>query len=262
MALRKIGARRIIEVDPYNEIAHRTLMHVFAEEGEPARVRDVYNNLQHRLRRELGVEPDTATTALYHSLIRVRDRGADHEPDEVSLPIASSPVVHAVGSMPVSDPRGGRRRKWHSASHNPAARSERGPGSTGSSLPRSLIEDITIGLCRFKSLSVVAPHTAWEFTHDGSQGCSRRSGSTILSKPRCGTAARVFGFSVKLVDAVSRDIIWTEQSEFKSFAWREAIAAVRSVLLRLWRRSKGQSFPATMPESERELIPAYLSGQR
>ena len=54
----RIAARRLIEVDPYNEAGHRTLMRLFAEDGEPARVRDVYRNLEERLRPILGAEPD------------------------------------------------------------------------------------------------------------------------------------------------------------------------------------------------------------
>ena len=54
MSLR-IAARRLIEVEPYNETGHRALMRLFAEDGEPARVRDVYRNLEERLRVDLGV---------------------------------------------------------------------------------------------------------------------------------------------------------------------------------------------------------------
>ena len=61
--LLRIAARRLIEVDPYNETGHRALMRLFAEEGEPARVRDIYRNLQQRLRDDLGVEPDGATAS-------------------------------------------------------------------------------------------------------------------------------------------------------------------------------------------------------
>ncbi len=36
--LLRVAARRLIEVDSYNETGHRTLMRLFAEEREPARV--------------------------------------------------------------------------------------------------------------------------------------------------------------------------------------------------------------------------------
>ena len=43
----------------------------------------------------------------------------------------------------------------------------------GHHLAASLIEDVTIGLCRFKSLSVVAPHTAWELSQNGKRALLR-----------------------------------------------------------------------------------------
>ena len=57
-------------------------------------------------------------------------------------------------------------------------------------LASSLIEDVTIGLCRFKALSVIAPHTAWELSQDGNRKALLRTfkidycGRDAASEPR------------------------------------------------------------------------------
>ena len=67
--LLRVAARRLIEVDSYNETGHRTLMRLFAEVREPAHVKDVYLQPEKRLRYDLGVEPDAATAELFRSLL-------------------------------------------------------------------------------------------------------------------------------------------------------------------------------------------------
>ena len=59
----RVAARRLIDVDPYNEVGHRALMRMFAEESEPARIRDLYRSLDARLQHELAICPDPLTTS-------------------------------------------------------------------------------------------------------------------------------------------------------------------------------------------------------
>ena len=73
----RVAARRLIEVDPYNETGHRALMRLFAEEGEPARAREIYLSLAAAPARRISAsEPDRDDEALYESLLPARPRHA------------------------------------------------------------------------------------------------------------------------------------------------------------------------------------------
>jgi predicted ATPase/DNA-binding SARP family transcriptional activator len=62
--------RRLIELDPWNEEAHRRLMLSLTLSGRRAMALEQYERCRQMLADELGVEPDSETTRLYH---RIRD---------------------------------------------------------------------------------------------------------------------------------------------------------------------------------------------
>ncbi len=62
-------AQRILELDPYDEAAHRTIMHCHAGKGFPRRARDHYEALARELELELGVEPEEETIALSRQIL-------------------------------------------------------------------------------------------------------------------------------------------------------------------------------------------------
>ncbi|MEV4140816.1 BTAD domain-containing putative transcriptional regulator [Dactylosporangium sp. NPDC049742] len=64
--------RRLLDLDPLAEAAHRALMNCYAVLGEPGRVRRQYIELVTVLGDELGVRPAAETTALYERLNRSR----------------------------------------------------------------------------------------------------------------------------------------------------------------------------------------------
>lgn len=66
--------QRLLAFDPLDERAVRSLMRVHAERGDRAHAVDLYNGLLHRMRVELGVEPEEATRALYVSLLHGSSR--------------------------------------------------------------------------------------------------------------------------------------------------------------------------------------------
>jgi DNA-binding SARP family transcriptional activator len=61
-------ARRRVELDPFDEAAHRGLMTTLAEVGETVAALAVYERLTTRLRLELGLAPSTATRGLASAL--------------------------------------------------------------------------------------------------------------------------------------------------------------------------------------------------
>jgi DNA-binding SARP family transcriptional activator/predicted ATPase len=61
-------ARRLLELDPWNEIIHRQVMRVLAESGQRGAALAQYVHCRRVLSEDLGVEPEAETTALYERL--------------------------------------------------------------------------------------------------------------------------------------------------------------------------------------------------
>lgn len=59
-----------LRLDPLNEEAYRCLMRLYTAQGNRAAALQAYHTCVTTLQRELGVEPDEATQALYHHILR------------------------------------------------------------------------------------------------------------------------------------------------------------------------------------------------
>ncbi len=205
----KVAARRLREVDPYNEIAHRTLMRLHAEDGEPARVRDVYESLKARLGEELNVPPDEATRELYRTLLpkaapkaaaapaseepNAQQEAADTlsglEPDDSFVPLLDRAQTPRVTVLP-PPPLGGQ--------------------DFAHQLADALIEDVTIGLCRLKSMSIVAPYTAAQLSKSRKRAQLRKLHISYVVDSQLKVRAGEPTLYVKLYNATTRDILWTQ----------------------------------------------------
>lgn len=82
---------RLLAIDPLEEIAHRTLMRLYAEQGRRAAALRQYQVCVDALQRELGASPDAETRSLYNELLRQRDSGAPALPPE--MPIHAAPLI-------------------------------------------------------------------------------------------------------------------------------------------------------------------------
>ncbi len=85
-----IAARRILELEPWHEEAHRALMWFFAAADQRSAALAQFETCRHVLAEELGVEPDATTLALADDIQRRGGFGAAPEPAPVR--IASSLV--------------------------------------------------------------------------------------------------------------------------------------------------------------------------
>jgi DNA-binding SARP family transcriptional activator/TolB-like protein len=265
----RTAARRLVEVDPYNETGHRALMLLFAEDGEPARIRDTYLNLEKRLRTDLRVEPDPATTKLLHELLEARaaPREASREMrTEPAQPKTSTPLLGA--SVSSEGRSSASATSFASRSGSPRVTilppAVKGSDSYKQLLAASLIEDVTIGLCRFKSLAVVAPQTAWELSHSAKKADLLRSFNidyVVETKLQGqGDSTRL---AVRLVNFVTRDILWIEQLEFEptTMANQYGQLSTRIVLLLVdsIERNELAGYDAEQDSTAYHL---YLAGQR
>jgi DNA-binding SARP family transcriptional activator len=83
-------AQRLLECDPTDECAYRTLMRIYAENGDSDAIDTTYKTLKRLLRREVEAVPSAETDALYR---RLRQNG--RQPKPIPSVIQSSPLPFA-----------------------------------------------------------------------------------------------------------------------------------------------------------------------
>lgn len=80
-------ANQVLAIDSYDEEAHRQLMWLYLRSGQRNAALEQYGRCRELLARELGVEPDSATTALYQRFRTIRF------PPPLRLPLEPTPFV-------------------------------------------------------------------------------------------------------------------------------------------------------------------------
>ncbi len=89
----------------------------------------------------------------------------------------------------------------------------------------ALIDDVTIGLCRFKGLTVVAPHTAWQLVEEAKQqDAFERFNLDYVAESRLHQLGSEGVLAVKLYSARSREILWAEHFSFTPASSAAAIS--------------------------------------
>ena len=77
-------AQRSLRIDPLQEAMHRALMRLYLQGGDTTSALQQYDACAKTLKRELAVEPDAETKALYNDVVSARKRrNAAPEPAEV-----------------------------------------------------------------------------------------------------------------------------------------------------------------------------------
>ena len=98
---RKVGALesavqtalKLLGLDPLQEVVHRALMGLYAETGRREAALRQYQHCVRVLERELGIEPEAATKALYQDILRQRPRRS-------FAPNAAAPRPGHLGERP------------------------------------------------------------------------------------------------------------------------------------------------------------------
>ena len=136
-------AERLLDIDPAHEIAHRTLMLVYALKGDMTGARKAYLRCKARLREDFDTEPDEKTVGLALEFGIVQPASATGVASPLSLPVsASSPageprIVILPPESILSDPLMMR-------------------------VGRALLEEVTIGLSQQRGFKIIAAHTSFE----------------------------------------------------------------------------------------------------
>lgn len=110
-------ATRLLSLDPLGEAAHRILMRTYAAQGRHASALKQFENCRKILRRELGVEPEPQTIALYRDIRKQRASALNDKSDSVEeLEPDCRPLPN--GAWPATDrpaeivPATGRMLRW------------------------------------------------------------------------------------------------------------------------------------------------------
>lgn len=86
-------ARRLISLDALNESAHRQLMEVYLQAGQHSAALKQYQTCEQILRKELNLDPQPETRALYKKLRRREGKaGETKEPTETIIPKHNLPL--------------------------------------------------------------------------------------------------------------------------------------------------------------------------
>jgi tetratricopeptide (TPR) repeat protein len=131
--------RRLVEVDPLSEDAHRELMRLYVLVGRRRRSLAQYEELSSVLRRELGVEPLPETQALHQSVL-------DEEPPPAERPAPARPAP--LGPFVPLAGRGGEmaelERSWRTTAAGARLVLVEGPPGIGKSrLVKSFLDRVS-----------------------------------------------------------------------------------------------------------------------
>lgn len=181
------AARRLLLSDPFSEPACRTLMLVHAHDGQRTLALKLFEDLQGRLRNQLGVRPEPETVAL---LDRIRSRRTP----------AVSPASKAAG--PPSEKPSVAVLPFLSLSNDP----DQQYFSDG------VTEDIITELSRFQTLFIVARDSSFRFRGAGLDAVSigKELGVRYLAQGSVRRIADRIRISAQLIDVRVGNQLWAE----------------------------------------------------
>ena len=232
-------SERLLEVDPHNEAASRAQMLSQAASGNLELAQTVYHNLREGLE-QLGRRPEDQTTDLY---FRLRSPVGSREFD-----IGGRRRDPGIPSLCLLKPYGDATQ------------------SHGWRLARSLVVDVTIGLCRTSLIRIIAPHTAEQIADPSDLAQS----ATLMTDYAVST--EVLGHASKanadqvvftLYSVVSRQILWTERVDIVEHlsveAYNVLTAGLMTSLVRWIDHTEISSFSLRADPSAYVM---FLAGQR
>ncbi len=143
----KAAAARLIELDPYSDIAHQVLMRVYAKDRRLSQARLIYDRYRQQLWSELNTQPSEDMLRFARLLFNDEEKrvaaiavGPTVEQEEPRHPDPTTSRPHLPRLLLLPPRRPDDQRNW--------------------ALVSGLIEDVTIGLCRIRTIAIVAPYTA------------------------------------------------------------------------------------------------------
>ena len=190
-------ATRVLKIDPHRERAWRALLRGHAAAGQLVGVEKAFERCRAVLKTDLDISPSEETTNLYLKLTgKTNSRPPSTATTPVDRPSLSTETVlqATVPRLVVLPPD-----RQHDDSLSPIA--------------TLMLEDVVVGLCSMKSISVVAPYTSWRLRGgllEDDATLDRFRIGYVLETALLGGGRDTSRLIAKLYDTASRSILWAE----------------------------------------------------
>ncbi len=199
---------RLAERLPYSDVVCRATIELFRADGNEGGARAAFAAFRNRLRHGLGLEPAAETADLIGQETEApvpaavpQRRRTDHPDAEEN--VRPNFVPRVVLLPPLQDFK---------------------QSSIPKHLAPALVEDVTIGLSRLKTVSVIAPHTAWQIDPFTALDEVRSHQIDYAVESRIAPSFSNDGLSlaIRLVRAAGREIVWADKFAFSTLNAPEA----------------------------------------
>jgi TolB-like protein/DNA-binding SARP family transcriptional activator len=188
-------AARLLTLDPLRETAHRILMRAYAAQGRHASALKQFEACRDILKRELGVEPEPETVALYRDIRKQRALAPEGETDMAPKPEAEGPPLPdgpSVAVLPFENKSGEPDQSYFAD---------------------GLTENIITTLSKIPNLLVVAHNST--FTYKGLavdvKQVSREQGVRYVLEGSVRKAGNRVRVTAQLIDATAGHHLWAER---------------------------------------------------
>ena len=197
--------QRLVQLQPYSDNVCRAQIRLYQSEGNQIGAQNALSAFRNRLREGgLDAEPESETSEL---LVRPRvsvppRQFSDRSPAPMESALQRAMVPRIVLLPPLQEfQRAGISKH----------------------LAPAMIEDVTISLCRLKSVSVIAPHTAWQFDPFSALDEVRAHEIDYAVESRIAPemASSGLAYAVRLVRSAGREIVWADKFTFSASATTE-----------------------------------------
>lgn len=186
--------RKLLAQDPTLEPVCRAIMRIYRLRSDRVAALKVYSTCREVLRDELGVEPDHETEKLYRDILTDNPEESRRPVEALAEATLSKPLIAII---PFANLTGDEKLNF---------------------LCDGLVEDVSTGLGRFRSLFVIDRYSAATVasTTSDTVEIGRRLGAALLVQGSIQAAASRLRVTVRLVDSASRAQTWSDVFECAS----------------------------------------------
>lgn len=253
-------ANDLLELDPSNEAAYRTLIKLWCEQGNHARALKVYNHCCQVLLTDYGIKPSLSTEQLAATMgIRQQPAKAILAPFAVAGNVRSAEADRRASQPEQTQRIGAPRmillppRLLHGAS--PSVQ-----------LIEALLDDITVGLTRYRSIAVLAAHSGRMASQDNTRdfdAIGKRFGvdyilSTVVNSTDAGSTATFLLLDARTSESLVAMDKQLRKDDLPGLFSRLSFEIVRQLVSTIERREV--AFPTTTDNSN--AYQHFLNGRR
>jgi DNA-binding SARP family transcriptional activator len=218
-------ALKVLDVDRTEEAAYRAMMRICAARGDRGFALRIFGRCKRTLATELGVEPSTQTLELAAAL---RHRDAEAVEESAVQPMVRVPEGRPSEARPAGKPD----RQIPVVLILPPISVVSDDQTRMMSL--GFVEDLTIGLSRFRRFAVIAAHSGASVAF-GSRGLQEALGVLDVDYAVATSlmpATHGHRFGVRLTDVSTSEVLWATETDFTFATLGGTFERVTGLILR------------------------------